>query len=105
MKRSGMPAAKARRPPVPPQAKLPASRPVTPAAAAERKRRKMSSSTPDVPAREAFPAAVITVSDSCARGERHDLSGPAVAELLNKHGFHVAICEIVPDDSIRIQNL
>lgn len=48
---------------------------------------------------------VVTVSDSCARGERHDLSGPAVAELLKKHSFRVVSCEIVPDDSIRIQNL
>jgi len=50
-------------------------------------------------------AAVITVSDSCARGERNDLSGPAVAELLEKHHFHVSVCEVVPDDSIKIQNL
>jgi molybdopterin adenylyltransferase len=50
-------------------------------------------------------AAVITVSDSCARGERIDLSGPAVAELLQKSGFDVVERETVPDDSIKIQNL
>src|ERR1700722_403542 len=50
-------------------------------------------------------AAVVTVSDSCARGERVDLSGPAVAELLLKSGFEVVRREILPDDSIRIQNL
>jgi molybdopterin adenylyltransferase len=50
-------------------------------------------------------AAVITVSDSCARGERVDLSGPAVAELLQKSGFDVVKRETVPDDSIKIQNL
>jgi molybdenum cofactor synthesis domain-containing protein len=50
-------------------------------------------------------AAVITVSDSCARGERTDLSGPAVAELLQKSGFDVVKRETVPDDSIKIQNL
>ena len=27
-------------------------------------------------------AAIVTVSDSCARGEREDLSGPAVARVL-----------------------
>jgi molybdenum cofactor synthesis domain-containing protein len=50
-------------------------------------------------------AAVITVSDSCALGERTDLSGPAVAELLQKSGFDVVKRETVPDDSIKIQNL
>ena len=51
-----------------------------------------------------FSAAVITVSDSCARGERMDASGPAVAELLGKSGFHVTAKQIVQDDSMQIQN-
>jgi molybdopterin adenylyltransferase len=50
-------------------------------------------------------AAVVTVSDSCARGERVDLSGPAVAETLKKFGFHVAATRIVPDESATIQNV
>ncbi len=50
-------------------------------------------------------AAVITVSDSCARGERKDLSGPAVAEFLEKQHLQVAVREVVPDDQIKIQNL
>jgi molybdopterin adenylyltransferase len=50
-------------------------------------------------------AAVITVSDSCARGERVDLSGPVVADLLQKSGFEVVARETVADDSIKIQNL
>lgn len=50
-------------------------------------------------------AAVITVSDSCARGERQDQSGPAVAQLLEKLNFSIAAREIVPDDSVKIQNL
>ncbi len=50
-------------------------------------------------------AAVVTVSDSCARGERKDLSGPAVAERLQKLGFDIAVSEIVPDDPIQIKNL
>ncbi len=50
-------------------------------------------------------AAVVTVSDSCARGEREDLSGPAVAQLLQKLHFSVTAREVVPDDSIQIQNL
>jgi molybdenum cofactor synthesis domain-containing protein len=54
---------------------------------------------------ETFTAAVVTVSDSCARGEREDRSGPAVAELLEKLRFSVVAREVVPDDSIQIQNL
>lgn len=50
-------------------------------------------------------AAVVTVSDSCARGEREDRSGPAVAQLLEKHHFNVTIREVVSDDVIQIQNL
>lgn len=50
-------------------------------------------------------AAVITVSDSCARGERQDQSGPAVAQLLEKLKISVNAREIVPDDSIKLQNL
>jgi molybdenum cofactor synthesis domain-containing protein len=59
----------------------------------------MSSSTP-----EALTAAVLTVSDSCARGERTDASGPAVAETLARHNFSVVATEIVPDDQLTIQN-
>jgi molybdopterin adenylyltransferase len=56
-------------------------------------------------ARSIFTAAVVTVSDSCARGERQDQSGPAVAQLLEQLKFSVGVREIVPDDSIKIQNL
>jgi molybdopterin adenylyltransferase len=49
-------------------------------------------------------AAVVTVSDSCARGERKDLSGPAVVEVLTKLGFRVVATRIVQDDSMQIQN-
>jgi molybdenum cofactor synthesis domain-containing protein len=54
---------------------------------------------------ETTKAAVITVSDSGARGERVDLSGPAVSQALQKSGFEVVCHEIVTDDSIKIQNL
>ena len=49
-------------------------------------------------------AAVVTVSDSCARGERKDISGPAVSDRLKSLGFHVVATRIVPDDSMQIQN-
>jgi len=42
--------------------------------------------------------AILTVSDTCARGEREDRSGPAIREILSAGGFE--ICEecIVADD-------
>jgi molybdenum cofactor synthesis domain-containing protein len=58
----------------------------------------MSSSTP-----ETFRAAVLTVSDSCARGERNDLSGPAVAHALEEHHFTVVESRVVADDHGAIQ--
>lgn len=42
-------------------------------------------------------ARVITCSDSAARGERADASGPAVRDLLERNGFTVDRVEIVPD--------
>jgi molybdenum cofactor synthesis domain-containing protein len=58
----------------------------------------MSSSTPEGPS-----AAVITVSDSCARGDRVDLSGPAIAELLRQRNFSLIGTEVVPDEQAAIQ--
>jgi molybdenum cofactor synthesis domain-containing protein len=54
---------------------------------------------------QTLTAAVVTVSDSCARGEREDLSGPAVVQILKKLHFTITAREVVPDDSIQIQNL
>lgn len=48
-------------------------------------------------------AAVLTISDSCARGESLDRSGPATAELLRQNGYEVAHQEIVPDDQGTIE--
>jgi molybdopterin adenylyltransferase len=62
----------------------------------------MSSSTADP---GTFTAAVVTVSDSCSRGERENLSGPAVAELLRKLNFEIVVQEIIPDNRIQIENL
>ena len=78
---------------------------VPPPLAPERKKRKTSSSTAEVRTGEQFTAAVVTVSDSCARGERIDLSGPAVVQALGEARFQVVQREVVPDDSIQIQNL
>lgn len=54
---------------------------------------------------ERITAAVITVSDSCARGERDDLSGPAVAQFLEKSNFKVVSRKTVPDDLSQIKDL
>ena len=43
-------------------------------------------------------AAIITSSDSGCRGEREDLSGPAVREILEREGYQVVSMEILPDD-------
>jgi len=58
----------------------------------------MSSSTP-----ERTTAAVLTISDSCSRGEKTDLSGPAVAETLERRKFRVVVRSIVPDEIAAIQ--
>jgi molybdopterin adenylyltransferase len=67
----------------------------------------MSSSTPDgsIPdgSLHAMTAAVLTVSDSCSRGERVDLSGPAVAEDLGRRNFQVVACGVVADERTAIQ--
>jgi molybdopterin adenylyltransferase len=58
----------------------------------------MSSSTPD-----ALVAVVLTISDSCAHGERQDLSGPAVAEFLRDRDYVVEGTEILPDETDQIR--
>jgi molybdenum cofactor synthesis domain-containing protein len=44
-------------------------------------------------------AAVLTVSDRSARGEREDESGPVLAELLREAGATVVAQEVVSDES------
>jgi molybdenum cofactor synthesis domain-containing protein len=48
-------------------------------------------------------AAVLTVSDSAARGERVDLSGPATAAVLREHGFEVALIRVIADEQPEIE--
>ena len=48
---------------------------------------------------------MVTVSDSCSRGEREDKSGPAVAQLLEKLSFSVTAREVVPDDTTHIEDI
>ena len=43
-------------------------------------------------------AAVLVLSDKGARGERQDLSGPALLEFLAERGVSDALLEILPDE-------
>ena len=42
--------------------------------------------------------AVITSSDKGYRGEREDLSGPAVKEIMEAAGYEVVSMDVLPDD-------
>lgn len=65
----------------------------------------MSSSTIEAGRQNRVTAAVVTVSDSSAQGERSDVSGPAVAEFLEKLKFTIVCREVVPDDLGQIKDL
>ena len=47
-------------------------------------------------------AAIITASDSGYRGEREDLSGPVIKEILEKEGYEVISMDILPDDQVML---
>lgn len=48
-------------------------------------------------------AAVITVSDKAACGQREDTSGPALCALLRAQGFQIVYTAIVPDEPEQIK--
>jgi molybdopterin adenylyltransferase len=50
------------------------------------------------------PVTVITVSDSCFRGTREDLSGPAVTRELSAHGFDATNLLTVEDEKNTIED-
>ena len=47
-------------------------------------------------------AAIITAGDSGYRGEREDLSGPAIKEILEREGYKVISMDILPDDQVML---
>ena len=51
-----------------------------------------------------FTAAVLTVSDSSAAGQRDDLSGPAVRAALEVRDFKVVASSVVKDDQTSIED-
>ncbi len=48
--------------------------------------------------------AVLTLSDKGSKGEREDLSGPAISEMLKLVGAEVRLSEILPDEKELIKN-
>jgi len=55
--------------------------------------------------RERFRFGVLTVSDSTSRGEREDLSGPLIIELLTEAGYTSSGYSVVPDEVARISQV
>ena len=49
-------------------------------------------------------AAVITVSDSCFRGQRVDVSGRLIVDLLQTKGFQVVSHLVIPDEQVEIED-
>ena len=50
-----------------------------------------------------YTAAIITISDKGARGEREDKSGPALCALALEHDYDVVYTSIIPDEQERIK--
>lgn len=48
--------------------------------------------------KEKFRAGVITASDKGSRGEREDLSGPAICEMLSENGYEIVRTAVLPDE-------
>lgn len=53
----------------------------------------------------AYTAAILTVSDRSARGERPDASGPALHSRLDQAGWQVRMTKTLPDELTAIRNL
>lgn len=54
---------------------------------------------------KAVEAAIITISDKGYRGEREDVSGPVLHQLLSDIGMHVISTDLVPDEREIITHL
>lgn len=51
-----------------------------------------------------YTAAVITISDKGARGERVDTSGPAICAILESKGWNITYTGIIPDEKEQIKS-
>ena len=50
-----------------------------------------------------YTAAVITISDKGARGQRIDTSGPAICGILREKGYELEYTAIIPDEAEQIK--
>ena len=50
-----------------------------------------------------FKAAILTASDKGSRGEREDLSGPAIQEMIETEGYEVTVYKVLPDDQATLE--
>ena len=50
-----------------------------------------------------FRVAVVTMSDKGSKGEREDLSGPVIVDMVTEFGYEVIETLIIPDDQKRIE--
>ena len=48
-------------------------------------------------------AAILTISDSCSKGQREDLSGEAIKKILDENGYTVCKKKIVADETHAIE--
>ena len=45
-----------------------------------------------------FELGILTCSDKGSKGQRDDLSGKLIQEILEKNGFHLYFYAVIPDD-------
>lgn len=50
-----------------------------------------------------YKVGVITASDKGSKGERTDLSGPAICDIVKAYGYEVAELIVVPDDQVILE--
>lgn len=49
-----------------------------------------------------FNVAIVTISDKGSKGEREDLSGEVIREIVESKGYNVNIKEVIPDEEEEI---
>ena len=52
-----------------------------------------------------YRVAVITLSDTASKGEREDVSGQTIADIVTKAGYKVVFRKIIPDDGEELTKL
>lgn len=52
-----------------------------------------------------YRVAVITLSDTASKGEREDVSGQTIADIVTKAGYEVVFRKIIPDDGEKLTKL